>query len=177
MMRKTWRGSTTSPGWMANAVMFVMMIMGAGVLAYVISVDYLPALEGRRAQLQETPASLNAIEVRSSNVNNTTVYHVEVDFTYVIDGVDYHSTRLGFGKTKWPTGKRWAEGVVEDVSQREPFYVFVDLRYPERAALLDETSGVINPATYLLTAVGGVFFLLGTWSPFASLFCAIFSKR
>lgn len=176
-MRKTWTVSETTPGWMAHVVTFVVFVLGGGILAYAIVNDYLPAIEAKRAQLRQTPATLNSIEVTERRVDGRDVFNVAVDFSYTIDGVGYDSTRLGFGKTKWPGSRRWAEGVVAEAKQREPFFVYADARSPSRAVLLDETSGVISPATYLITIVGGAFFLLGGWSTLASAFGAIRGTR
>ncbi len=149
-------------GGTANGVFGVVFCLAMALLAFgwVLSADYVPAYRASRAQLRETPASLDSIRVREERTSEGGLrYRLEVNYTYHLDGVEYTGDRLGFGETKWDGDQQTQERRRDEASSREPFFVFVDARDPSRSMLFDDTSGIITWRTWLITAIG-VFWLL-----------------
>lgn len=137
------------------------LAFGLVTLGYIISVDYVGAFQASRVSLQQTPATLNSIEVRESSSRTGTTFNLKADFTYRVDGVEYTGTRLGFGETQWDGSRRFQESRKHEVLSREPFFVFVDTRTPSRAMLFDKRDGIITGATIILTCLGVFFTAIG----------------
>lgn len=148
-------------------ISFLCLLVGLGVVGYVVQADAIPLLEARRATLVEVPASLDSAVVRShSDSDGAVAYSLEVEYSYTLDGSEYHETGLGYGETRWSfnNSKADAEDLLEQVHARQPFFVFVDERYHARAVVFPGTTGIINPITWFVGGIGSIFLFVGLWS-------------
>lgn len=149
------RRKTRLPASRAKRIAIAVVAFALGVVILVTIIDdYAMFLEARLADLRQTPATLNSIEVGEVSEGRGVRHVVLAEYEYEIDGVRYTASRIGFGEDTWRTNRMWAIGVRNDVSARQPFYVFVDSRDPSRAVLLDNMPPVVGGFTVILTFIG-----------------------
>lgn len=116
------------------------------LLATTIHREVLPAIQARSTQLVEVPARLKYADGMRETGKRRPDYWVETQYEYWIDGKTYHGERLGFGHARWRTRDiDKARAVRDQLRNREPFFVYVDARNPNRAVAFSDPTGILTP--------------------------------
>ncbi len=99
----------------------------------------------RSATLVEVPATLHHASLVQATGQQLRPHSVAVDYSYVFDGQRHQGSRVGYSNLQWHFAQQsGAEDLLRQIRERQPFFVYVDTRSPDRAVVMPSTVGLLT---------------------------------